>query len=184
MKKIISILGIMLLMTGCGCSAIEDMSNTPTKKVEAYLNSYQSLDDNVLNDLDNVLDETYIFNDEQRNRYREVVKNGYQELSYEIKEETIDGDTATVTTEIEVVDHSTVISNADTYLREHADEFNDEEGNYDMNLFTNYRLDMLEKNKEKVKYTIDFKLRKKDGEWILDDLSENDLNKINGTYVH
>ena len=31
-----------------GCSIGEDMSNTPTKRVEEYLNNYQTLDSNVL----------------------------------------------------------------------------------------------------------------------------------------
>lgn len=182
MKKIMSILGIVLLMTGC--SAIENMDNTPTKKVEAYLNSYQMLDDNVLNDIDNVLDEEYIFNNEQRNRYREIVKNSYQELSYEIKDEKIDGDNATVTTEIEVIDQTAAINDADAYLKDNKDEFNDTEGNYDINLFTDYRLGLLENNKQKVKYTINFNLTKKNDEWVLNSLSKNDLSKINGTYIH
>lgn len=184
MKKILYILGIMILMTGCGCQAIEDMDNTPTKKVEAYLNSYQSLDDNVLNDLDNILDEEITFNDDQRNRYREIVKKSYQELSYEIKDEKIDGDKATVEVEIEVIDHSKVLTDANDYFDEHKDEFNDDEGKYDVSLFTDYRINMLEKNREKVKYTLNLKLTKKDNEWSLDKLSENDINKINGTYNH
>lgn len=182
MKKVLCILSIFFLMTGCSIGPIEDLDNTPTKKVEAYLNSYQSLDDNIINDLDNILDEEITFDEQQREKYRDIVKKGYQELSYEIKDEKINGDSATVEVEIEVIDQSKVMSEANDYLEKHKDEFNDEEGNYDTSMFTDYRLNMLEKNKSKVKYTLNLKLSKTDGKWKLDKLSENDINKINGTY--
>ena len=40
MKKVLGILGLALVMTGC---SLGDMDNTPTKQVEAYLNDYQTL---------------------------------------------------------------------------------------------------------------------------------------------
>lgn len=183
MKKILSIIGIMLVLTGCSLG-MEDLDNTPTKQVEAYLNSYQKLDDNVLNDLDNILDDEITFNNDQRDRYREIVKKGYQELTYEIKDEKVNGNTAEVEVEIEVIDYSNIITKSEDYLNQNPNEFNDEEGNYDVSLFTDYRLDLLEKNKEKVEYTITFNLTKENDKWTIDQLSEDDINKINGTYNH
>jgi len=183
MKKILSIIGIMLVLTGCSLG-MEDLDNTPTKQVEAYLNSYQKLDDNVLNDLDNILDDEITFNNDQRDRYREIVKKGYQELTYEIKDEKVNGNTAEVEVEIEVIDYSNIITESEDYLNQNPNEFNDEEGNYDVSLFTDYRLDLLEKNKEKVEYTITFNLTKENDKWTIDQLSEDDINKINGTYNH
>lgn len=183
MKKILSIIGIMLVLTGCSLG-MEDLDNTPTKQVEAYLNSYQKLDDNVLNDLDNILDDEITFNNDQRDRYREIVKKGYQELTYEIKDEKVNGNTAEVEVEIEVIDYSNIITESEDYLNQNPNEFNDKEGNYDVSLFTDYRLDLLEKNKEKVEYTITFNLTKENNKWTIDQLSEDDINKINGTYNH
>ena len=40
MKKVLSILGLALIITGC---SLGNMDNTPTKKVEGYLNNYQTL---------------------------------------------------------------------------------------------------------------------------------------------
>ena len=40
MKKVLSILGLVLVLTGCSIG--EDMNNTPTKQVETYLNNYQT----------------------------------------------------------------------------------------------------------------------------------------------
>ena len=77
MKKIIVFLLALLLITGCEIGT--DMSNTPTKRVENYLDSYQSLDDNILNDLDTLLvDLDYTV--EQKDSYRELMKNHYQNL--------------------------------------------------------------------------------------------------------
>ena len=38
MKKILAFLTVVLALTGCSIG--EDMSNTPTKQVEEYLNNY------------------------------------------------------------------------------------------------------------------------------------------------
>lgn len=53
MKKIILCLGIFLfVLTGC-----TDMTNTPSKKVEEFLGKYQSMDKDVLNQLDKIVKE-------------------------------------------------------------------------------------------------------------------------------
>jgi len=176
MKKIIVFLVTLIALTGCSIGT--DMTNTPTKKVEAYLDSYQSLDDNILNDLDTlIVDLDYTI--EQKDKYRELMKNHYQNLKYEIKEETINGDKATVTAEIEVIDYSKI-------LNEEPDEnlYLDEEGNYNSGLFYDYQLGQMESAKETVKYTIVFYLTKIDDEWALDDLNEATKEKIHGIYVY
>lgn len=180
MKKFLGIIGTLLLMTGCSLGA--DMENTPTKKVEAMLSKYQTLDSNVLTELDSVVDEEVLFDDEQRNEYKEIMKKHYQDLTYEIKDETIDGDSAVVTVEIEVNDYSKVMANADQYLEDNREEFYNEENEYDEGLFTKYRLDQLKSNNERVKYTLELSLNKVDGEWKLNELSESDRSKINGMY--
>jgi len=58
MKKLILLL---LLLTGCNTL---DISNTPTKKAETFLNNYQILTEDVINDLDNVIEEKYNFDDD------------------------------------------------------------------------------------------------------------------------
>lgn len=176
MKKVLVFLIALLGLTGCSIG--KDMTNTPTKKVEAYLNSYQSLDDNILNDLDNLIEDTK-YTLEQKDKYRELMKKHYQNLKYDIKDETINGDKATVTAEVEVIDYSKIINSTpdeNLYL--------DENGKYDANLFYDYQLSQMESAKETVKYTIVFYLTKVDDEWALDDLSEATKEKIHGIYVY
>lgn len=179
MKKILISFALLVLLTGCDIGS--KLDNTPTKRVETFLNKYQTLDDDVLDSLDSVIAEETLFNNEQRDRYRNIIKTNYQKMSYKIKEEEIDGDNATVTAEIEVIDYSKVMEDAEIYRTQNIDEFmTDDE--YDESLFVDYRLDRLEEAKEKVKYTIDLTLTKVNEEWILDDLTKDNEAKLNGVY--
>ena len=73
MKKILYVLLTVLLMTGC-----TDLSNTPTKRVEEFLKNYQSLDSNVLNDLDIAISNQHNFSTQQADIYRGIMKKHYQ----------------------------------------------------------------------------------------------------------
>lgn len=175
MKKILSIVAIFLVLTGCSLGT--DMTNTPTRQVEAYLDSYQKLDDNVLNDLDTLIEDTD-YTIEQKARYREVMKKHYSDLDYQIKEEKIDGDKATVDAEVEVRDYSDILAE-----EPNKDDYKDANGNYDAGEFLDYQLTKLEAATSKVKYTITFHLTKKDNKWVIDDLDRTSMEKIHGIYI-
>lgn len=177
MKKFIAFLAALTLLTGCDLG--KKLDNTPTKKVENFLNKYQTLDEDVLTSLDNVISLEEDFNADQKDKYRDIIKNNYQKMTYKIKDEEIDGDSATVTVEIEVLDYSKVLSDADNYKLEHPEEFEN-----DKSKFIDYQLEQLEKEAEKVKYTMDLSLTKIDDEWILDDLSKENEAKLNGIYSY
>lgn len=182
MKKILTFLTVFLVLTGCSLS---NMDNTPTKKVEAFLNNYQTLDDDVLDDLDVVIAKETDLTAEQRDKYRDILKKHYQNLTYEIKEETIDGDTATVDVEIEVTDFYKAMQEAEDHQTTNRDEFLDENGTYDESKYVEYRLGLLDDAKDTVKYTLNLKLTKNDdGEWVLDDLEDEDEQKILGMYEY
>ena len=99
MKKILVIIfSALFILTGCDSK----LDNTPTKKVEEFLNNYQSLDSKVMEDLDTTLAADPDLNEDNKSEYKEFMKKHYQDLKYEIKDEKIDGDKATVETEITV----------------------------------------------------------------------------------
>ena len=80
MKKLILFATmIMVLATGCG-----NMMNTPTKKVEEFLSKYQTMDKDVLEQLDDVIKDAGSLVEDQKNDYRELMKKQYQNLSYKI----------------------------------------------------------------------------------------------------
>ena len=176
MKKwFLAVICVFLL---AGCSIGKDMTNTPTKKVEAYMDGYQKLDDNVLNDIDTLLHDTE-YTVEQKSRYKELMKKHYKDINYEIKEEKVNGDKATVEVEVEVRDYSKILS-SDVI----PDEIKDEEGNYSDEAYYDYQLGLMEKAEEKVKYTITFYLTKTNDEWKIDDLNESTMRKIHGIYIY
>jgi hypothetical protein len=176
MKKILVVLIAIISLTGCKMG--EKLTNTPTNKVETYLNSYQSLDSNLLNDLDNLIRDTD-YTVDQKASYKELMKTHYKNLVYSIKDETINGDKATVTAEIEVTDYSKIIS-----TEANQEDYLDEEGLYDKELFYDYQLGIMKDTKETVKYTIIFYLTKVNDTWALDDLTEATKEKIHGIYVY
>lgn len=177
MKKIIALLLASLLLVGC------DAANTPTAKTEELLMKYQKNDQEVLDDLNNVVSEEMTFNETQRQRYTEIVKKNYKDLTYDVKDETINGDTATVEVEIEVIDLTKVMYETENYFQANPDEFT-VDGNYSPNKYTDYRLDQLEQAKDKVKYTLEIRLKKTNNKWAINDLSDIDIEKINGTYKY
>ena len=128
MKKLLSIVGLTILLTGCSLS---NMDNTPTKKVEEYLNNYQTLDSNVLSELDSIVDQEIAFDDDQKATYRDILKKHYQDLVYKIKEETINGDKATVEVEIEVSDYTKALKEAQDSRTNKETEFLDDNDAFD-----------------------------------------------------
>ena len=152
------------------------MNNTPTKKVEAFLNKYQTNDSDVVNDLEDVLTFDADLTDNERNDYREFMKEHYQDMIYKIKDETIDGDSAIVEAEVTVRSYANVINNANDYRLANADEFDED------NTFASYRLNKLKDVTDTETYTITFHLTKTNEEWKIDPLTDEDESKLNGLY--
>lgn len=168
MKKILAVFIFLVLLVGCS------LSNTPTSKVEELLTKYQTLDKDIKSGIDEVINEETLTS-EQKDRYRSLIEKQYKCLSYQIKNERVDGDKATITTEIEVLDYKKAINDAVGKYQNRTD--------YTVEEYNNSKLDALEKTKDKVKYTIDFEVIKdKNGNWKLSSLSNETIKKIQGMY--
>ena len=110
MKKIIGIFIFLLLLVGCS------LSNSPTSKVEDLLTKYQTLDKDIVNGINSIIEEEN-FTSIQKDRYKKIIEKQYKNLTYEIKNERIDGETASVTTEIEVIDYKKVVNEVNNKYR-------------------------------------------------------------------
>lgn len=166
MKNKIILLGITILLL-VGCS----MSNTPSSIVEDLLSKYQRLDADITNGIDNVLEEQNL-TDDHKERYRKLLEEQYKNMSYEIKDEKIDGDNATVIVEIETLDYKSSISDLTFDSTIYTKESFDEE-----------KLNRLENTKNKVTYTIELNLTKdSEGTWKLNALTNEQIKKIQGMY--
>ena len=148
MKKLL----ILLLLLLMGCS----LSNTPTSKIEELLNKYQSLNKEIEIDT-NIINN----NREYENEIKEIIKKQYKNMSYEIKDEEIDGKTATVVVEIEVYNYKDIL---------------------DREVETNKIIKELKETKNKITYTIEFKLFKEKDNWIIEELTDEQNNKLLGIF--
>lgn len=168
MKKILSIFIFLLLLVGCS------LSNSPTSKVEELLTKYQSLDSDVKDGIEGVIEDENLTSS-QKDRYKKLLEAQYKNLSYEIKDERIDGDNAIVSTEIKVINYKKAINDTYNYYNGNND--------YTLEEYNDTKLSNLEKEKEKVTYTIDFEVKKdKDGNWNIASLSNETIKKIQGMY--
>lgn len=177
MKKFLLLVMTLFLLVGC-----EAVMNNPTKRVETFLNKYQTMDEEVLSQLDTTLNNDGTLTSEQKEEYRTLMKKQYQNLTYTIKDEEVDGDEARVKVEIEVYDFNKAMSEADDYLLENQNEFIDADNNINNEKFMDYKIKQMKNTNEKVKYTIEFDLTKNDNKWTLDDVDEITRQKIHGIY--
>ena len=181
MKKMLSVLIIISILSGC---SLTNMDNTPTKRVEQYLNNYQTLDSNVLAKLDDIVSKETLYTFTQKEIYKNILKKHYQDLTYKVKEETINGDRSTVEVEIEVYDYTKTLKQAEAYRLTNEAEFLDSNGEFDETEYNDYKLNLLKSNKDKVRYTLYLSLTKIDNEWILDSLTETEQEKLLGIYEY
>lgn len=177
-KKIILISLFMLCFILTGCS----LNNTPKAKVETLLMKYQKNSDSVMSELDDYLN-TLNIKDDAHEEYKKVYTKQYSDLTYNIKDEMIDGDTATVTTQIEVYDYYKIDNDAIKYVSDNPNKFSTNNV-YDSKKVLEYKIDKLTNAKDRVTYTVVFNLTKVDNEWKVDNLSNEDLEKIHGIYAH
>ena len=164
-KKLFIWLLPLLFLVGC------EMGNTPTAKVEDLFMKYQKLD----NDIDVGINEVLVdqsMSEAQKERYREILEKQYKNLSYEVLEELVDGDNATVMVEVEVIDYKRSINDLvfDNTVQT-KEQYDDE------------KLNRLENAKDKVTYTLELGLTKdEEGMWRLNALTNEDIKKIQGMY--
>lgn len=177
-KRVVFIIAILFLIVGCGAKF-----NTPTKEVEMFLNKYQTNDSEVVSQFDTSLLDEDNLTSEQKEKYKEIMLGQYKDMTYEIKEEKIDGNKVSVEVEIEVYDYTTSLNNSYMFLEENQDQFYIDDV-LDVISFVNYKLDQLFNYKDRTTYTIIFKLEREDSnsQWNIQDLSESDLKKIHGIY--
>jgi len=175
-KKVFTLLFVFVVfLTGCTL----DKKETPSEVVASYLDSYNKLDDNVLTDLDTLVDNMTEYNSNQQERYKKLMKKHYEDLDYEIKSQNIEDDQAVVEVEIEVYDYSSVMNNV-----VYEEDFTDDDGNYNIDKYNDYQLNLLENVNNKVKYTVLFNLSKQDGKWVLENPDDTIIRKIHGIYAY
>ena len=152
MRKFFWVL-LLLLFGGC------NLSNNPNSVVEDYLGRYQMLDDSIDIDYRDLVGDVNI-NNSDIDVFNYYIKKQYRNMSYDIKETSIDGDKAKVTVEVEVYNYKDAINNSDY----------------------NAILTSLTSVKDKVVYTVNFNLRYRDDKWEIGNISKEVKSKLLGIY--
>jgi hypothetical protein len=179
MKKILGILVLITIVSGC---ALLRTNTSPKRAVETLLGKYQQVDNEILTQLDDLMADEDLTTAQQV-EYRKLMRKQFESLTYTIKDEVIDGENALVTVEIEVYDLGKAQADIERYLDENRDEFLDDEGVFVPGRFTDYRIERLMEQEDRIKYTLDLRLTRENEEWRLDDLTEVERQKIHGIYV-
>jgi len=181
MKKKILILTIVLsTFLLCACN----MGNTPTKKVESFLNKYKTLDSTVIEQMENMISTDTLMDEDGKVEYSDALKRQYQDLTYVIKDEKVNGDKAVVTAEIEVYDFYKSNNTSAKYYENNKDKFEGETDAEKELRFVEYRIKNLKNTTDRVKYTIEFELTKVNNKWIIDDIDDTTRLKIHGLYEY
>ena len=178
-KKLLVFLGILSIFLTTACGADDA---TPSKAVENFLGKYQSMDEEVLTQLDNIVDKDSTLSDDDKKEYKSLMERQYQNLSYKIEDEEIDGDNAEVKVEVEVFDYSNALKKAKEYFDEHKDEFTSDDGVIDDAKYMARKLKEMTNAVDKKEEDLTFTLKKEDGKWKVQNLSEIDIEKIHGLY--
>lgn len=175
-KKIGIYLILLLIISGCALT-----SEKASDAVKEYLSKYNQKNDAILVQLDALIEEENL-SEKQSKTYKEIMEKQYEDLKYKIEEEAYDGDEATIVTKITVYDLYKAQKEAENYKMSHSEEFLNENKVYDASKFLDYKLEKMKKNTEKIEYTINFKVVKKEGKWIIEKVETEDLEKIHGIY--
>ena len=170
MKKKVLLLSLFVLsFVLFGCT----FNNTPKAQVESLLMKYQKNTDTIMTELNDYM-KTLDINETDYEEYKKIYTRQYTDLTYEIKDELIDGDNASVTAQIEVYDYYKTENDAIKYTTENSDEFT-VNGVYDAAKVMKYKIDKMNTTKDRVTYTVIFSLRKIDEQWTIEKLRNENL---------
>ena len=175
MKKIIILLITSILLCAC------DMMDSPTLTVKQYLDNYNSLNENIVEDMESTIIKENLSSD-NTSIYREVLKRQYKDLRYEIVDEKIEKDKSEVKVKVTVYDLYNSRVESENYMNDNQSEFMNEENIFDEERYMKYRLDEMLKTKNTITHDIVFNLTKVDKEWKIDEPSRETLEKIHGLY--
>lgn len=181
MKKALLLFMCIFLIMGCSCFS---KMNTPSKKAEEFLKKYKMADESIMTDLDLVTESTGLTTTEHKEKYKELMKKQYKDLTYKVQKEVINGDEATVDINITVYDLYKAKKEAEKYTIDNETEFykNEESKIRDIVKVNEYILKKMDITTDKIDYTITLNLTKKDGKWIVDNPDTETKEKIHGIY--
>ena len=114
--------------------------------------------------------------------YKKILLKQYKNLKYTILTEEYDNDKALISVNINVYDLNKAEENSLDYLSKNLKEFYNEDNIFDNSKYIDYKLNLMYESNDRVDYTIVFLLKKNKNTWILEQPTDEDLEKIHGIY--
>ena len=176
MKKIIVTVLTIFIVSGCKSKMLA------SDVVKDYLYNYINISKDVKNSLNIVIDNNKEFNQEDKKLYKKIFLKQYRDLKFMILSEEYDNDKALITVNINVYDLSKAEEEATNFLSTHLKDFYDENNIFNNEKYINYKLNLMYNTNERIDYSIVFFLNKKKNNWILEQPTDSDLEKIHGIY--
>ena len=156
-------------------------NSSPEGLIKSYFQRYTKEDRDLVKNI------TYPYSDKlstnQKKRYDEIIKKHYRSFSYFIADQNVLENDATMTIEFSVIDLKSAYDKANSYVEAYKDKFMNDKKEFDVSKAVDYKLEQLEDARDTVDYSIIVTFYKdKLGKWVMNDLSEADLSKIDGTF--
>ena len=155
-----------------GCSMID---KSPTKAVSSFFQKYQNLDTTILKDLDTMIENTSEMNRKQKEEYKSLFIRQYQNLSYKIKKEEMSTNKKESDVEVEIE----VLNYQEAKVRAKQKVIENNEENY-----IDLQLQEMKQTTSKIKYDLTIHLENRKGNWIIRNLTEEDIKKIHGIFEY
>ena len=174
MRKLWILLSICFFFTGC-------VNITAPDAVKEYLEKIRNHDQRVISSIEEK-NEKEEWTESQAKLYDLIMKRQYVNLEYKIVHETYNGNIANIEVEIEVYDYVHSQNEALEYVQKHQNEFLEEDGGIDQNKYKNLKLEYMNKEKNRILYTISFECVFNENSWEMKELKTVDVEKIQGIY--
>lgn len=178
MKKILVVLCAMLLFAGCSCSLND---KTPEKAIDTFFEKYRAKDNDIITQLKETIDSEDL-TDSQKEKYQTLMEKQYDQLAYVVKDVNENGNEATATVELTVLNYRSAVLEAEAELQSNPTKFNDDSGKFSNEKYMDYKIEKMQAVTSTTTYTIELSLTKKNGMWSVNDLSSEDITKIHGLY--
>lgn len=175
MKKIITIIFLLLFVTGCS------KKETTSDVVKRYLDNYNNLSKDVKKSLDSITNREE-FSSSNKEMYKKIFIRQYKDLKYTILTEEYDDDKALITVNINVYDLNKAEETALDYLSKNLKDFYNEDNKFDNSKYIAYKLKLMCESTDRINYEVVFYLYYKNNKWVLEQPTDSDLEKIHGIY--
>lgn len=178
MKKILVVICAILLFSGCSFGMND---HTPDEAIETFFEKYRNRDDDIITQLKETIKNEGL-SDKSGETYEDLMEKQYDQFAYVIKNVDEEGDSATATVELTVLNYKSGVIEAEDELEKNPEKFNDDDGNFSEDKYMDYKIEKMKEVDDTTTHTIELSLTKEAGMWKVDQLSNDDISKLHGLY--